>query len=60
MSVADYTSGIKDICDSLASNVTVEEEEMVQICLGSDHSEQWSVREREYTVYFRVAIDASR
>ena len=29
------TSRIKDICDSLASiNVTVEEDEMVQICLG--------------------------
>ena len=35
MSVADYTSRIKDICDSLASiNVNVEEEEMVQVCLG--------------------------
>ena len=35
MSVADYTSKIKDICDSLASiDVNVEEGEMVQICLG--------------------------
>ena len=35
LSVADYTSKIKDICDSLASiDVNVEEGEMVQICLG--------------------------
>ena len=35
MSVADYTSKIKDICDSLASiDVNVEEGEMVQISLG--------------------------
>ena len=35
MSVADYTAWIKEICDSLASiNVTVEEDEMVQVCLG--------------------------
>ena len=35
MTVADYTSKIKDICDSLASiDVNVEEGEMVQICLG--------------------------
>ena len=34
MSVADYTSRIKDICDCLASiNVTIEEEEMVQVWL---------------------------
>ena len=32
--VVDYTSRIKDICDSLASiNVTVDEDEMVQVCL---------------------------
>ena len=35
LSVADYTSKIKDICDSLASiDVNVEKGEMVQICLG--------------------------
>mgnify|MGYP000279394766 CR=1 FL=1 len=35
LSVADYTSKIKAICDSLASiNVNGEEGEMVQICLG--------------------------
>ena len=35
LSVADYTSKIKDICDSLASiDVNIEEGEMVQICLG--------------------------
>ena len=34
MTVADYTSKIKDICDSLASiDVIVEDGEMVQICL---------------------------
>ena len=33
--VTDYTIWIKDICDSLASiYVIVEEEEMVQVCLG--------------------------
>ena len=32
MSVADYTSKVKEICDSLASvNVNVEEDEMVQV-----------------------------
>ena len=35
LSVADYTSKIKDICDSLASiDVNIEEGEMVQVCLG--------------------------
>ena len=35
LSVADYTSKIKDICDSLASiDVNIEECKMVQICLG--------------------------
>ena len=35
MSMADYTSKIKDICDSLTSvDVNVEEDEMVQVCLG--------------------------
>ena len=35
LSVADYTSRIKDICDSLASiEVNIEESEMVEICLG--------------------------
>ena len=34
MSVADYTTKIKEICNSLASvNVNVEEDEMVQVCL---------------------------
>ena len=34
LSVADYTSKIKHICDSLASiEVNIEESEMVQICL---------------------------
>ena len=35
LSKADYTSRIKDICDSLTSiNMTVEEDKMVQVCLG--------------------------
>ena len=35
LSVADYTSKIKDICDSLASiDVNIKESEMVQVCLG--------------------------
>ena len=35
MSMADYTSHIKEICDSLASiNVTIEEDDMVYVCLG--------------------------
>ena len=43
LSVADYTTQIKDICDSLTSiNVTIEEEEMVQIYLSSDHSKRLS------------------
>ena len=34
MSVADYTSKIKEICNSLASiNAIVEEDEMVHVCL---------------------------
>ena len=52
MSVADYTSKIKDIYDSLASiDVNVEEGEMMQVCLGgltsnSEHSELRFVQER--------------
>ena len=35
MSVANYTSMIKDICDSLASiDVNVEQDKMVQVSLG--------------------------
>ena len=35
ISVVDYTSQIKDICDALTSiNVTVEEDEMMQVSLG--------------------------
>ena len=35
MSVSDYTAKIKNICDLLGSiNVHVDEEEMVQVCLG--------------------------
>ena len=33
--MANYTTCIKEICNSLASiNVTAEEDEMVQVCLG--------------------------
>ena len=35
MSVSDYTAKIKSICDSLGSiNISVDEDEMVQVCLG--------------------------
>ena len=35
MSVSDYTAKIKSICDSLGSiNINVDEDEMVQVCLG--------------------------
>ena len=35
MSVSDYTAKLKSICDSLGSiNVTIDEDEMVQVCLG--------------------------
>ena len=34
MSVTDYITKVKEICDALGSiNVTVDEDEMVQICL---------------------------
>ena len=36
MSVTNYTTKIKEICNALESiNVTVDEDEMVHICLGS-------------------------
>ena len=45
MSVANYTARIKDICNSLASiNVTVEEDKMVQVCLGGLASKFGSFR----------------
>ena len=35
MSVSNYTSKIKNVYDSLSSiNIHIEEEEMVQVCLG--------------------------
>ena len=35
MSVTDYTTKVKEICDALGSiNVTLDEEEMIQICLS--------------------------
>ena len=35
MVVSDYTAHIKNICDSLSSiNINIEEDEMVQVCLG--------------------------
>ena len=53
MSVIDYTSKIKDICDSLASiDVNVEEGEMVQICLGG------YLYKGEYAIVFRLTVDA--
>ena len=48
LSVADYTSKIKDISDSLASiEVNIEESEMVQICLGG-LAPKFGVSERLY------------
>ena len=42
LSVADYTSKIKDICDSLASiEVNIEENEMVHVCLGENRVQIW-------------------
>ena len=50
MSVAGYTTRIKEICDSLASiNVTVEEDEMVQVCLGGLASKFGAFRTTVYT-----------
>ena len=35
MSVSDYTTKIKSICDSLGSiNINIDKDEMVQVCLG--------------------------
>ena len=35
ISMSDYTAKIKSICDSLGSiNINVDEDEMVQVCLG--------------------------
>ena len=43
MSVADYTSKIKEICNSLASiNVTIKEDEIVNICLGGLVDEKYA------------------
>ena len=40
MSVSDYIVKIKSICDSLGSiNVNVDEDEMVQVCLGSSRND---------------------
>ena len=57
LSVADYTSKIKDICDSLASiEVNIEESEMVQVCLGGFAPKFGAFRTAmypgEYTVLF--------
>ena len=36
MSISDYTTKIKNICDSLSSvNINIKEDEMVQVFLGS-------------------------
>ena len=37
MSITCYTLKIKELCDSLGSiNINVEDDEMVQICLGGE------------------------
>ena len=64
LSVANYTSKIKDICDSLASiKVNIEESEMVQIYLRGFGVEVRSVpnccvHPGEYAVLFRLTVDA--
>ena len=57
MSMAYYTSKIKEICDSFASiDVNFEEDEMVQVCLGGLASKfgpfQMTVCMRENTPSF--------
>ena len=63
--LADYTSKIKDICDSLASiDVNIEESEMVQVCLGlwrrsSERSERVCIHERihrPFSTYSRCSL----
>ena len=64
LSVADYTSKIKDICDSLASiEVNIEESEMVQICLGGLAPKFGAFRmavctREKMPSFFRFAVDA--
>ena len=63
MSVADYTSKIKDICDSLASiELNIEESEMVQIFLGGlaqvRSVPNGCVHPEEDVVLFRITVDA--
>ena len=51
MSVIDYTTKIKQICDALGSiSVTMDEDEMVQIYLGSLAQKYGSIRT---TIYMR-------
>ena len=63
MSVTDYTTKIKEICDALGSiNVTMEEDEMVQICLGGLTQRYGKFRQRyapgRCHRLLRLAIDA--
>ena len=61
--VADHTSRIKDIYESLISiNMAVEEDEMVQVYLGGLASKfgsfQMAVSTREKSMSFLVTIDS--
>ena len=65
LSVADYTSKIKDIYYSLASiNVNIEEGEMVQVCLrglaqSSEHSKLLCVHgriRRHFSTYIQCSL----
>ena len=62
MSVTDYTIKIKEICDTQGSiNVTVDEDKMVQICLGGLEvraDPDNSLHKGEAIVVFRPAINA--
>ena len=66
MSVADYTTKIKEICDSLPSvNVNVKEDKMVQVFLGGLASKlgaflNGGLHEGEYAFIFQATIDVAR
>ena len=56
--MADYGARIKDICDSYVSiNVTFEEDEMVQVCLGELMSRFRSFRTTVYTREKSLSFD---
>ena len=64
LSVTDYTTKIKEICDALGSiNVTLDKDELVQTCLGGLAQRYGPISDsdlhpEEAIVFLRVAIDA--